>query len=269
MRPQNFCCAQISTFILVEHFTGRICDSKTNSYTGRLNYIRLQLRPHCCRSVISNCFVYTLDLANCTGHNMAVRCDPLLVSLIGHSFIRRLRDFMADNTDSTNHNLGLYCDQYEVSCVARGGLTVNKLCSCPQFTQFTRCPDIVFIQIGGNDLVCDTPNIPKLVRDIISYASYLKDGCGVRRVIIGQVLPRDPRRSTRTFNEDVVRLNLSLASACAELCNITFWKHRGFWATMDFLAADGVHIRSDLDGYYLRKYRQSIKSAILHVSKSL
>jgi hypothetical protein len=39
--------------------------------------------------------------------------------------------------------------------------------------------------------VCDTPNIPKVVRDIISYASYLKDGCGVRRVIIGEVLRRD------------------------------------------------------------------------------
>jgi hypothetical protein len=199
-----------------------------------------------------------------------MRGDPLQVSLIGHSFIRRLRDFMADNSDSANQNLGLYRDQYEVSCVARGrgGLTVNKLCS-RQFTQFSRCPDIVFLQIGGNDLVCDSPNIPKLDRDIISYASYLKDGCGVRHVIIGQVLRRDPRRSTWTFNEDVVRLNLSLASACAELAHIFFWKHRGFWATMDFLGADGVHIRSDLDGHYLRKYRQSIKSAILHVSNSM
>lgn len=198
---------------------------------------------------------------------MAVRDDPLQVSLIGHSFIRRLRDFMACNPESAN--LGLYCDQYEVSCRARGGLTISQLCSCRQFTHFSRCPDIVFIQIGGNDLVCDTPNIPKLTQDIISYASYLKDGCGVKRVIIGQILRRDPPRSTRTFNEDAVRLNLNLAATCAELSHISFWKHRGFWATMDFLAADGVHIRPDLNGYYLRKYRQSIKSAILHVAKSL
>jgi hypothetical protein len=71
---------------------------------------------------------------------MAMRGDPLLVSLIGHSFIRRLRDFMADNLDSANPNLGLYCDQCEVSCVARGGLTVSKLLVSSVYT---------FLQMSG------------------------------------------------------------------------------------------------------------------------
>ena len=68
---------------------------------------------------------------------------------------------------------------------------------------------MVFIQIGGSDLVCSTPNI--------HFAQYLLDGCGVKYVIIGQVLRRDPRRSTATFNDDVVNFYISLASACAIL----------------------------------------------------
>lgn len=119
---------------------------------------------------------------------------------------------------------------------------------------------MVFIQIGGSDLVCSTPNI--------HFAQYLLDGCGVKYVIIGQVLRRDPRRSTATFNDDVVNFYISLASACANHLGISYWKHRGFWASMDFLATDGVHIRADLNGRYLGKYLQSIKSANLHVFAS-
>jgi hypothetical protein len=39
-----------------------------------------------------------------------------------------------------------------------------------------------------------------------------------------------------------MRLNLSLASAYTELSRISLWKHQGFWAAMECLAADGVHM---------------------------
>lgn len=198
---------------------------------------------------------------------MADSGGPLRVSLIGHSFIRRLRDFMNHNPDS--YNLRLDNGQYQVSCLTRGGLTITRLGSLREFTSFTLRPDLAFLQIGGNDLVCSTPNISKLVKDIVAYAQYLTYGCGVKHVIIGQILRRDPRHSTATFNTDVLTLNHELALACADHSNISFWKHRGFWASMDFLAADGVHIRSDLDGKYTRKYLQSVKSAILHVSQNI
>ena len=81
-------------------------------------------------------------------------------------------------------------------------------------------PEMVFIQIGESDLVCSTPNI--------HFAQYLLDGCGVKYVIIGQVLRRDPRRSTATFNDDVVNFYISLASACANHLGISYWKHHGF-----------------------------------------
>ena len=125
----------------------------------------------------------------------------LWVSLIGHSFIRRLRDFMSHNT--VNHNLRLDNGQYQVSCLARGGLTITWLSSLRQFTSFPLLPDLVFLHIVCYDLVCSTPNISKLVQDIMDYAQYLSYGCGVKRVIIGQfldmILATPPLPSTLMF----------------------------------------------------------------------
>lgn len=193
--------------------------------------------------------------------------DPLRVTLVGHSFIRRLRDFM--NNSLEDNNLRLNREQYYVTCVARGGLTISRLCALREFTYFVARPNIVFIQIGGNDLCCSSPNIPKLAQEILSYAQYLLHGCNVQHVVIGQILRRNSQRVSATFNSEVVSLNLQLASACALHDNISFWKHRGFRASLDFLSSDGVHIREDMNGKYSRKYLQSIKSAILHVTQYL
>lgn len=89
---------------------------------------------------------------NMAGTPRANGRDPLRVTLVGHSFIRRLRDFM--NNSLEDNNLRLNREQYYVTCVARGGLTISRLCTLREFTYFVARPNIVFIQIGGNDLCC-------------------------------------------------------------------------------------------------------------------
>lgn len=69
----------------------------------------------------------------------------------------------------------------------------------------------------------------------------------LQHVGIGQILRRNSQRVSATFNSEVISLNLQLASACALHDNISFWKQRGFWASLDFLSSDGVHIREDMN----------------------
>jgi hypothetical protein len=47
------------------------------------------------------------------------------VVLHGHSFIRRLRDYI--NNNHVNHNLRLHPARFMISCSAQCGLTIERL----------------------------------------------------------------------------------------------------------------------------------------------
>lgn len=74
------------------------------------------------------------------------------VTLIGHSFIRRLNDHM--NNTYGDYNLRLDPRYFNITCRAQGGLTIPRLIhERPDLYDFNVCqPDIVYLQIGGNDL---------------------------------------------------------------------------------------------------------------------
>lgn len=145
-----------------------------------------------------------------------------------------------------------------VSCVAIGGLTISRLWVLSECTHFVVHPNIVFIQIRGNDLCFSFPNIFKLAQEILSYTQHLFHGCNVQNVVIGQNLRRNSQRVSVIFNSEVVYLNLELASACALHYDISFWKHRGFWGSLDFLSFDGVHIHEDMNEKYSKQYLQRL-----------
>lgn len=110
-----------------------------------------------------------------------------------------------------------------------------------RFSAFERTPDIVFLQIGGNDIDSGIP-VRTVFRDIISFSNFLVKGCEVKTVLTGQVFRR---RRTGSYNEKVVELNKLLKDLTVknEESNVCFHHHHGFWNSMDFLAPDGVHIR--------------------------
>lgn len=89
------------------------------------------------------------------------------VCLLGHTYIRRLRDFMDSNVSYKNLNLDT---SFVVDIRARGGLTFRRIPNCLEFLKFTSPPpSICFMQLGSNDLCTDTPE--KVVKNIWTYAS--------------------------------------------------------------------------------------------------
>ncbi|XP_033730355.1 uncharacterized protein LOC117320478 [Pecten maximus] len=182
------------------------------------------------------------------------------VVILGHSFIRRLRELTEQ--ESAFHNLRLSKEQFKITFRAKGGLTLEKLKSKNELLAF-HSPDIVFLQIGGNDLGNISPFV--LVQRILELVNALLLVNKAKSVIIGQLFWRDPRVSGKTYNDKVIGANQLLAQGTKTSRRITFWQHRGgFWKRdLSFLKKDGVHLNPTAQ----RKYLQSVKAAILTASK--
>ncbi|XP_061171682.1 uncharacterized protein LOC133181159 [Saccostrea echinata] len=204
------------------------------------------------------------------------------VFVIGHSYIRRLKEYCVQKG---TENLGLDPKQYHVTFRGKGGLKLSKCPETswsrnivhPEFLCFDTVPDVVFLQIGENDISTST-NSRNLAMDIISVAQYLRDGVGVKLIIIGQLIRRMQFASCRDFNATVVEINLHVQQMNDPLCGIHYWGHRGFWNgenfpfwnDLQYLGPDGVHLLcAPTEDQPMRKYLRSVRNAVILLSKLL
>jgi hypothetical protein len=70
-------------------------------------------------------------------------------------------------------------------------------------------PDIVYIQIGGNDL-SNTTSSKSVASEIFSFANFLHFGFHIPIVIIGELLFRNPSKVGKDCNDKVVATNVSI-----------------------------------------------------------
>ena len=148
------------------------------------------------------------------------------------------------------------------------------------YTQFSEIPGICFLHIEENDIDVNYDQnresdhklaylrqntISKLVEHICSFVEYLLVGVGVGKVIVGQLLRRQPWAiKSPTFNDDVIFRNIKIEVRFNKIGRAYFLHHRGFWDSFAFLGRDGVHILNDRsDRQRRKKYLQSIKSTVL------
>ena len=216
--------------------------------------------------MIGNLVLTVVSLPRTHAYALASMEDQQItkVVLLGHSFIKRLDRFMRENAEDAN--LRLHTDKFEVIIRARGGLRVPLLaCALSRELDFEASNGLVFLQIGGNDIK-NNCNISSIISAITSVAEYLIHTKDVRRVIIGQLFRRRPTVVGPMYNSHVININKGIEVWRKQSdCPISFWKHRGFWdPDMNYLANDGVHLNKNK---YMRKYLQSIKSAVLHASR--
>lgn len=187
--------------------------------------------------------------------------DPVVVGIIGHSYVKRLERFILQNP--VYKNLCLNEDRIKVCFRGQGGLSVCGLVNSPRLCTFPIVPSLCFLEIGGNDATTRPANV--IAQDIWSYANYLIHGLGVKNVIIGQLLRRDPRKSPLGYNTEVLQINKHLDQLTANHDQVHFWKHRGFWDNLSYLGRDGVHlqeVKSEDSPAPMVKYLRSIKYAV-------
>ena len=172
------------------------------------------------------------------------------IQLFGHSFVRRLRDFISrSETDSFTWDLkGPPLIQYS----GFPGASVDGLHShLEDVSDFD--PDIVFILIGTVDLYCASASPTTVADNLMQLVGKCLD-IGVKKVVVLSITHRcEPTIPTRFpvnmdwFNTRVDETNCLISDLLRHTPKTYFWKLKGFWsesAKAKIFAPDGCHLSS-------------------------
>lgn len=194
--------------------------------------------------------------------------DKCTAFLVGHSFIRRLQSWCAPRSLL---NLNLDPNRVQIYWYGEGGATIanethSKCIGSTASMVRDLEADIVFVDIGSNDLCNPALHPAKLVDYILSFAnSLIAHGC--RCVILSEILHR---QSAYSYNLRVDATNALLQQFCLSVPNMVFWKHsrQNFNKRFltNFVAADGIHVDQSVG---MPKYYVSVRGAILYAEKLL
>ena len=184
------------------------------------------------------------------------------VLILGHSFIRRLREFVNDNSLEYNLTLGIP-EPVTVRWRGVGGRTVVKLKEFDLAIVSEFKPDIIFLQVGTNDLAQRNMSPVTVGSAIEEFVTLLHEKHGVRFICVGQTIKR---ASPDSFNARVALLARYLKTVLEPLPYALYWTHRGFWRSRrPFLSYDGVHLNRE--GQH--KLYKSIRGAVLQAIRQL
>ena len=147
--------------------------------------------------------------------------------LVGHSFVRRMVEFIERNQDSGFYSRTFGVDHScKVETIGIGVRTVDKLIRFDLQTIRGIVPTVVIMDIGSNDL-CDKEADPDTVAlSILALVEILLKDLQLRCLVLCQVLPRE-NQPFSGYNEWVWHLNGLLKEAVKSIHGVKFWLHRG------------------------------------------
>ena len=207
--------------------------------------------------------------------------------ILGHSFIKRLKracDAKERSKMSNTFDIQRLCN---ILFKGIGGLTVNKLTknngSLLRSLLDSTSPDIVFLQIGGNDLSNDPTFIKaeEISLALVNVAILLHSQYGVKEIIIGHIMPRFKpygaklrQKNLKKYNRCVQLANILLQKEAATYNFIKIWNHNKKFQTLDKHVEilrtrfhnDGVHLSKSGTYYYYKSIRGALIGACRRIS---
>ena len=186
-------------------------------------------------------------------------CTPVRVLVLGHSFVRRLREHL---DRLATPPFGLRPAGHLVRLVGLGGLQFPRLLRQLRAV----CEpgyDLVLLDFGTNDLAAGC-SAELLADRVMAVAETMLDSYGVKRVVVFEVFPRaDGRyRCPPEFNAEARRFNILIRERLASSNQIHFHHHKGMVTNWQQYLVDGVHLNS----LGMSKYSTSVRRAILRHS---
>jgi len=179
------------------------------------------------------------------------------VLILGHSFIKRLRRFVLDNSPDYGLDFNL-SDSVNIFWHGVGGRTIAKVQQHDLAEIIRIRPHIVYLEIGTNDLSQRGMSPLTVGSAIEEFVRLIHDNYGVSIVCVGQTVRRSP---VGNFNENVKLLAHYLKAVLEPLPFAVYWSHRGFWRpSLTYLSYDGLHLNKE--GQH--KLFKSIRGAIIH-----
>ena len=176
------------------------------------------------------------------------------VLVLGHSFIRRLRDDLRSHFDSRADDTFGLSDDAIVHLHGVGGLTVARLRRDLGMVS-SLSPQVVILELGTNDLT-------RLRLEVAG--SEIEDTFSVRVIGVCKVLPRV---RAPFLNGAASILNQYLCGILEPIPNVFCWRHRGFDnPSVHPYLPDGVHVNSFGQYCLYRSYRGAILKALRMLS---
>lgn len=214
------------------------------------------------------------------------------VVLLGHSFIRRMRDELMPRTDGMMRGLDInYFPPTPAELFAKKmalsdhiqhvyvmSNRVNMISDLNSFdcTELVRQvqPDLIFMDIGSNDLACLGAVSPVQVMQLVSVLVKFAESQKTEVVIVCAILPRtgDLETTPATFLENMNLYNDYLFNICSTSKKLVFHSHRGITTGHDLLMGrlvprrlevsawteDGVHLNPPRLLMYIQRVRMTI-----------
>ena len=127
-------------------------------------------------------------------------CDVTKIQIFGHSFVRRLKCFIRDNSD---YNFNLNRDGHPlVQYSGFPGATVTKLYNkVEHIVDFS--PDLLFLVVGTNDVYDVSVSTEDVANSIFNLAEVIHRQSKTQRIVIVQVLHRHPPSVAVRYPVDV------------------------------------------------------------------
>ena len=190
------------------------------------------------------------------------------IVVVGHSYISRLKDFVAHNTSSVAVKSDWGVAEYGFNIpqlIGIGGATIDTLVNRNVIAEIgSHQPVLVILQIGSNDLDNRHLSPAFIGMKIYQFAVSIRQKTGAV-VYVCDPIRREMWRNFSEIqgNKRVSQAQEFLRAVCEDSDGIFSWRHRGFWNSRHNL--DRVHL--NLQGQ-ITLYR-SIRGAIVNAYKKL
>ena len=161
--------------------------------------------------------------------------------VLGHSFIKRLRRWMRSN------GRGMSTRKHDVHLYGVGGRIIAKTYYNDLKVVRRKRPDVVFLQVGGNDILKDSSPTLILVQ-MKRLVSVLLEKYHVSTVIVGSVFCRRKPwgSSRRAYDRKKQKINKFVSkefSTSKRGKTSFFFPHKFF--KEKYFARDGIHLNQD------------------------
>ena len=200
---------------------------------------------------------------------MAAANEKPRALVLGHSFVRRLKEFAAHNHSDGTYDLNLGLSNVcSVIFHGIGERTVDKMIRNDLDKIRSAAPNIVVLELGSNDL-CDKDSDPETIAlSIVALVELLITELNLRFIAVCEVTARQIEPFVG-YNERAALLNSHLRESLHAIPAAKCWQHRGLINPTNnaVYGPDRIHLNYIGNKALYRSYRGAILWAFSQVKQ--
>ena len=182
------------------------------------------------------------------------------VLVLGHSFVRRLREFAAQNHSGGPYDLNLGLSNVcSIDLHRIGGRSVDKMIRNDLDKIRSAAPNNVVLELGSNELCDKDSDSETIAFSILALAELLLTELSLRFIAVCEVTARQNEPFVG-YNERAALLNSHLRESLHVIPAAKCWQHRGLINPTNnaVYAPDGIHLNYIGNKALNRSYRGAI-----------